>query len=48
MTPPVSLAPLAFRHLLRFVQQRLQKPPSRLTFEEIDAPLIVAFLDDLR
>jgi len=37
----------AFRHLLKFVQQRLQKPPSRLTFEEIDAPLIVAFLDDL-
>lgn len=37
----------AFRHLLRFVQRRLQKPPSRLTFEEIDAPLIVAFLDDL-
>ncbi|MGA7948916.1 MAG: tyrosine-type recombinase/integrase, partial [Thiobacillaceae bacterium] len=26
---------------------RLHKPPSRLSFEEIDAPLIVAFLDDL-
>ncbi len=36
-----------FRHFLKFVQQRLQKPPARLTFEEIDAPLIVAFLDDL-
>jgi site-specific recombinase XerD len=37
----------AFRHFLKFVQRRLQKPPSRLTFEEIDAPLIMAFLDDL-
>jgi len=36
-----------FRQFLRFVQQRMQKPPCRLTFEEIDAPLIVAFLDDL-
>lgn len=36
-----------FRHFLKFVQQRLQMPPSRLTFGEIDAPLIVAFLDDL-
>lgn len=36
-----------FRHFLKFVRQRLQKPPSHLTFEEIDAPLIVAFLDDL-
>ena len=36
-----------FRQFLKFVQQRLQKPPSRLTFEEIDAPLIVAFLDGL-
>ena len=35
------------RQFLKFVQQRLRKPPSRLTFEEIDAPLIVAFLDDL-
>ena len=25
----------------------MHKPPSRLSFEEIDAPLIVAFLDDL-
>src|SRR5882757_3835561 len=34
-----------FRQFLKFVQQRLQKPPSRLNFEEIDAPLIVTFLD---
>jgi len=37
----------SFRQFLKFVQQRLPKPPSRLTFEEIDAPLIVAFLDQL-
>jgi site-specific recombinase XerD len=37
----------SFRQFLKFVQQRLRKPPSRLTFEEIDAPLIVAFLDEL-
>ena len=37
----------AFRLLLNFTQQRLYKPPSRLRFEEIDAPLIVAFLDHL-
>jgi site-specific recombinase XerD len=36
-----------FRQFLKFVQHRLQKPPSRLPFEEMDAPLIVAFLDDL-
>ena len=36
-----------FRQFLKFVQTRLHKPPSRLSFEEIDAPLIVAFLDDL-
>jgi len=36
-----------FRQFLKFVQQRLNKPPSRLNFEEIEAPLIVAFLDDL-
>jgi site-specific recombinase XerD len=36
-----------FRQFLKFVQKRLHKPPSRLSFEEIDAPLIVAFLDDL-
>lgn len=36
-----------FRQFLKFVQRRLHKPPSRLRFEEIDAPLIVAFLDDV-
>jgi site-specific recombinase XerD len=36
-----------FRQFLKFVQQQLHKPPARLSFEEIDAPLIVAFLDDL-
>jgi len=36
-----------FRLLLQFAKQRLHKSPSRLEFEEIDAPLIAAFLDDL-
>ena len=36
-----------FRQLLIFAQQRLHQPPSRLNVEQIDAPLIVAFLDDL-
>src|SRR5439155_20060808 len=36
-----------FRQFLKFVQQRLHRPPARLDFEEIDAPLIVAFLDGL-
>jgi site-specific recombinase XerD len=36
-----------FRQFLKVIQPRLRKPPSRLTFEEIDAPLIVAFLDEL-
>jgi site-specific recombinase XerD len=36
-----------FRQFLKFVQRRLHKPPSRLNFEEIEAPLIAAFLDDL-
>lgn len=36
-----------FRLFLTFTQQRLHTPPSRLTFEAIDAPLIVAFLDHL-
>jgi site-specific recombinase XerD len=36
-----------FRQFLKFVQKRLRKSPSRLSFEEIDAPLIVQFLDDL-
>ena len=36
-----------FRLLLQFAQKRLHRPPARLAFEEIDAPLIAAFLDDL-
>src|SRR3989442_16035662 len=36
-----------FRQLLKFIQQRLRKPPSDLMFKQIDAPLIVAFLDHL-
>jgi site-specific recombinase XerD len=31
----------------RFTEKRLHKPPSRLTLEEIDAPLVAAFLNDL-
>lgn len=36
-----------FRLLLQFTRQHLHKHPSRLAFEDIDAPLIAAFLDDL-
>lgn len=36
-----------FRLLLHFAQARLGKPPTQLTFEQIDAPLIAAFLDEL-
>jgi len=36
-----------FRLFLRFTQQRLNKSPSQLKFEDIDAQLIVAFLDNL-
>jgi site-specific recombinase XerD len=36
-----------FRLLLLFAQQRLHKTPSCLDFEQIDAPLIAAFLDNL-
>lgn len=36
-----------FRQFLLFAQQRLHQPPARLTVEQIDTPLIVAFLDDL-
>src|SRR5436309_13601190 len=36
-----------FRMLLKFAHQRLHTPPARLTFEAIDAPLIVTFLDHL-
>jgi site-specific recombinase XerD len=36
-----------FRQFLKYIQQRLHKQPSTLAFEEIDAPLVVAFLDHL-
>jgi site-specific recombinase XerD len=36
-----------FRQFLKFAQKRLHKPPSDMLFEEVDAPMIVAFLDDL-
>ncbi len=36
-----------FRQFLTFAQQRLHQRPSSLNIEQIDAPLIVAFLDDL-
>jgi len=36
-----------FRQFLKFTQQRLHKQPSALVFKEIDAPLVVAFLDHL-
>ena len=36
-----------FRQFLKFIEKRLHTPPSRLSLELIDAPLIVAFLDDL-
>lgn len=36
-----------FRQFLKFAQERLHRPPSRLSFEQIDAPLIMAFLDEL-
>jgi site-specific recombinase XerD len=36
-----------FRQFLKFIEQRLHKPPSRLDFQEIDAPLILAFLNHL-
>jgi len=37
-----------FRLLLQFARVRLGKEPSRLAWEDIDAPLIGAFLDDLQ
>ena len=37
-----------FRQLLRFAKQRLGVAPQRLLFEQIDAPLIAAFLEDLQ
>lgn len=36
-----------FRLLMQFIQQRLHKAPSVLALHDVDAPLVVAFLDDL-
>jgi len=36
-----------FRQFLKFAQQRLHKAPNALAFEQINAPLVVAFLDHL-
>ena len=36
-----------FHQFLKFTEQRLRKEPSRLVFQEVDAPLITAFLDHL-
>jgi len=36
-----------FRLLLRFAQNHLRKPPSQLRFEDVDAPFVAAFLNDL-
>ena len=36
-----------FRQLLRFIEVTLHKAPSQLLLEDIDAPLVVAFLNDL-
>lgn len=36
-----------FKMLLQFIQTRLHKAPSALALEDIDAPLVAAFLDDL-
>ena len=37
----------SFKLFLRFASKRLRLPPERMHFEQIDAPLIGAFLDDL-
>lgn len=36
-----------FKMLLQFAHKRLHKQPSSLSLQEIDAPLVTAFLDDL-
>ena len=36
-----------FRLLLRFAYKRLHKTPDQLAFEDIDATLVTAFLNDL-
>lgn len=36
-----------FRLLLEFLKQRRQRPPATVTLADIDAPAVLAFLDDL-
>jgi site-specific recombinase XerD len=36
-----------FKMLLQFVQERLRKAPSDLALDDIDAPLVMAFLDEM-
>jgi hypothetical protein len=36
-----------FRLLLRYAEERLRKPPVTLSLEELDAPLVLNFLDHL-
>ncbi len=36
-----------FRLLLQYARGRLHKPPSRLALEDINAPMVTAFLNDL-
>ena len=37
----------SFRQFLVFASKHLRQPPSRIVFEQIDAPLVSAFLDDI-
>ncbi|MGH2603863.1 MAG: site-specific integrase, partial [Dehalococcoidia bacterium] len=37
----------SFRLFLTFAHQRLRKPPAALAVEDLEAPLIVAFLNHL-
>ncbi len=38
----------SFRLFLRFAQKQLGVAPQKLTFEQVDAPLIAAFLEDMQ
>jgi integrase/recombinase XerD len=38
----------SFRLLLKFAQKRISVAPQKLTFEQIDAPLIAAFLEEMQ
>jgi integrase len=37
----------AFELLLRFAERRTSRPPSSLTLADLDAPMVLAFLDHL-